>query len=350
MRAMKALRKMKAAYGCMELVDIPEPEVTRGHVKIKVEYCGICGSDMKFYHWNMRPGLNIPIPVTFGHEYSGTVVEVGEGVEGIAVGERVVSETPEIYCGKCEQCRTGNILLCSHKRSIGYQTDGAMADYVTIRQELVHKIPENVSFKEAALCEPAAVAAHAVYDKTTVQPGDTTVIFGPGTIGLLVLQMVKAAGSRAILVGMSKDEKRLAVGKALGADEILLSDEADVPAKIKELTRGRGADAAFECSGAGAVLDQAIVSLKKMGELVIVSLFKNGEIPINTFNTLVNNEIRISGSYGQRYRGWEKVLQMMSNGQLNAEAVETDVFSLTDWERGFAKAENGEGIKILLKP
>ena len=347
---MKALRKMKAACGCMELVDIPEPKAARGHVKIKVEYCGICGSDMKFYHWNMRPGLNIPIPVTFGHEYSGTVAEIGEGVEGIAVGDRVVSETPEIYCGKCEQCRTGNILLCSHKRSIGYQTDGAMADYVAIRQELVHKIPDNVSLKEAALCEPAAVAAHAVYDKAAVQPGDTVIVFGPGTIGLLVLQMVKAAGCRAILVGTGRDKRRLAIGRELGADEILSFDEEDIAEKIRELTRGRGADAAFECSGAGAVINQAIVSLKKAGELVIVSLFPNGDIPVSAFNTLVNNEIRITGSYGQRYKGWEKALQLMSSGQLNAGAIETDVFSLEDWEKGFAKAERKEGVKILLKP
>lgn len=347
---MKALRKVKPACGCMELAEIPEPQVTPGHVKIRVAFCGICGSDMKFYHWNMRPGLNIPIPVTFGHEFSGTVVELGEGVTGVAVGERVVSETPEISCGKCEQCRTGNTLLCASKRSIGYQTDGAMAEYIVIRQELLHKIPDNVTFQQAALCEPAAVAAHAVFDKTTVNPGDFAVVFGPGTIGLLVLQMAKAAGCRVALVGTAKDQKRLEVGRALGADEILVADTEDVPARLRTLTGGRGADVAFECSGAGPVLDQAVVSLKKMGELVIVSLFRNGEIPISTINTVVNNEIRISGSYGQRYGAWERVLRLLSDGKLNADLVETHVFPLERWQEGFDIAEQGAGIKILLQP
>lgn len=347
---MKALRKMKPAWGCMELTDIPEPITTPGHVKIKVAYCGICGSDMKFYHWNMRPGLHIPIPVTLGHEFSGTVSEIGEGVSGIAVGDCVVAETPEISCGTCRECRTGNSLLCSSKRSIGYQTDGAMAEYIVIKRELVHPIPHNVTLKQAALCEPAAVAAHAVFDKTAVHPGDCTVIFGPGAIGLLVLQMVKAAGCRAILAGMSGDEKRLAVGTQLGADEILLVDQADVPAQIKKLTGGCGADVIFECSGAESALNQAIVSLKKMGELVIVALFPNKNLSISAMNTIVNNEIRITGSYGQRYGSWVRVLTLLSQGKMNAEAMETHTFPMNQWQDGFDTAQQGKGIKILLQP
>ena len=347
---MKALRKMKAAYGCMQLVDIPEPPVTPGHVKVKVAYCGICGSDMKFYHWTQRPGMNIPIPVTFGHEYSGTVTEIGEGVTGISVGERVVSETPEIYCGKCEQCRTGNNLLCPSKRSIGYQTDGAMADYIVIRQELIHKIPDNVSMEEAAVCEPASVTAHAVYDKAHVQAGDVAVVFGPGLIGLLTIQHVKCSGGKVILVGMSKDTERLEIGKKLGADAIIRSDETDVVEEVKKLTGGRGADVAFECTGANIVLNQAPLLLKRTGRLVMIAFFKPGTIPIDVWNTVVNNEIEIVGAYGQRYGNWERVLKLMAAKQLDVRAVTSHIFDLKDWEAGFTITEQQQGLKVLLKP
>lgn len=347
---MRALRKMKPAYGCMELADIPEPSVTPGHVKIKVAYCGICGSDMKFYHWTQRPGMNIPIPVTFGHEYSGTVTEVGEGVTGISVGSRVVSETPEIYCGKCEQCRTGNQLLCPSKRSIGYQTDGAMADYIVIRQELIHQIPDNISFEEAAVCEPASVTAHAVYDKANIQPGDTAVIFGPGLMGLLTLQHVKCCGARAVLVGLSKDTARLEIGEKLGADRIIESDREDPVKEVMAFTNGRGADAAFECTGIGSVLNQAPRLLKRAGKLVMIAFFSAGAIPIETWNTVVNNEIEITGSYGQRYGNWERVLSLMAMKKLDVRAVTSHILPLEDWEQGFGITERQEGLKILLKP
>lgn len=347
---MKALRKIKPAYGCMQLVDIPEPVTAPGHVKVRIEYCGICGSDMKFYHWTQRPGMNIPIPVTFGHEYSGVVTEIGEGVTDIQIGDRVVSETPEIFCGKCEQCRTGNQLLCKSKRSIGYQVDGAMAEYICIRQELIHKIPDGVSFEEAAVCEPASVTAHAVYDKAHVQPGDAVLIFGPGLIGLLTLEHAKCCGAKVILAGLSKDEERLAIGKKLGADVVIKTDQSDVRDEVMKLTDGRGVDFVFECTGVGSVLNKAFGTLKRMGKMVLIAFFKPGDIPIEAWNTVVNNEIEIVGSYGQRYGNWERVLKLMDMKKLDVRAVTTHIFDLEDWEKGFGITERQEGLKVLLKP
>ena len=347
---MRALRKIRAEFGAMEIQNIPEPEMKPNYVKIKVAFAGICGSDMKFYHWTQRPGLNIPIPVTLGHEFSGAVVEVGEAVTNISVGDRVTSETPKYYCGKCEYCRTGHILLCKDKKSIGYQTDGAMAEYITVPQELVHHVPDNVALEDAALCEPASVAAHAVYDKADIGPGDMVVIFGPGPIGLLTLEHVLCCGAKAILVGLSKDAERLEIGKSLGASHIIYSDRDDVVEKVKELTGGRGADAAFECAGVGTVLNQAPRVLRRMGKLVIVSLFKPGEIPIDVWNNVVNYEIEIVGSYGQRYKNWEKVLELLSEEKLNFKPVISHIIDLENWEEAFGISERQEGLKILLKP
>jgi L-iditol 2-dehydrogenase len=347
---MKAVRKISEGPGNLDYVDIPEPTLGQGEVKIKIHSCGICGSDMKFYHWTMRPGLRIPVPVTFGHEYSGEIVEIGENVTGYKVGDRVTSETQKIVCGKCEQCRSGHFALCAEKRSIGYQTDGAFAEFICMREELLHRVPENVTLEEAAMAEPSCVAFHAVFDLGRVNPGDTVVIFGPGTIGQIVGQLAKSASAQVILIGMSADKERLDVGKNLCADNVFEADKDDIVKEIRGITNGRGADCVFECSGSGTAFDQAILSLKKQGILVGVALYKTGSIPINNLNTVVNNEIQIRGAYAHRPHNWDRVLRLMSNRQLNLLPLITHRYDLSQWKEGFTVAEQMHGIKVLLKP
>ena len=348
---MKAVRKIRPECYGTEIVDIPEPIPAPDQVKIKVKYCGICGSDMKFYHWNMRAGMNIDVPFTFGHEYCGIVTEVGSNVPNdIKVGDRVVSETCIYSCGKCEQCAKGNYLLCNNKRSIGYQADGAMAEYVVMRYQMIHHIPDNVSFEEAALTEPCAVTARAVYDLVDIMPGDIVVIYGPGAIGLLTLAHVKALNATAVVVGMEKDRKRLEVAEEIGADYILASDKCDILEEIKKITSGRGADVCFECTGAGPVLRTLPLLVKKQGTVCVIALFKPGDIAIDTWNIIVNNEITIRGSYGSRYWGWEKCLNLFSQKKINIRPVVTDIFKINDWKKAFDKAEAQEGLKILIEP
>ena len=347
---MKAIRKIKEGPGNLAYVDVPELVPAASEVKIKIHSCGICGSDMKFYHWTMRPGLRIPIPVTFGHEYSGMITEIGKDVTGFKVGDRVTSETQKIICGKCEQCLSGHFALCVDKRSIGYQTDGAFAEYICMREEIVHRVPDNVTLEEAAMTEPTCVSIHAVFDQGKVTPGDTVVVFGPGTIGQIAAQLAKSAGAEVIVIGMSSDSQRLTIAKELGADYVFAGDEIDVVKKIREITNGRGADSVFECSGSPTALDQAILSLKKRGILVEVALFKVGTLHIDNLNTLVNNEIQIRGSYAQRHHNWDRALKLMSIHQLNLLPLITHTYDLSEWQKGFEAAERMEGIKILLQP
>lgn len=347
---MKAVRKIKEGPGNLAYVNIPEPAPGPDEVKIKINFCGICGSDMKFYHWTMRPGLCIPIPVTFGHEYSGVITEIGENVTSCKVGDRVTSETQKIICGKCEQCLSGHFALCSSKCSIGYQTDGAFADYICIREEIVHHVPDNVTLEEAAMAEPSCVSIHAAFDLCCIIPGDTVVVFGPGTIGQITAQLAKTSGAEVVMVGMSSDMERLAIGKKLGADYVLVADETDVVKRIREITNGRGADSAFECSGNGIAFDQAILSLKKRGVLVEVALFKVGHIPIKNLNTIVNNEIQVRGSYAQRHHNWDIALKLMGKHQLNLLPLITHKYPFSQWQEGFSVAEKMEGVKVLLHP
>lgn len=347
---MKAVVKVKEGSGNLVYQDIPDPQPGPGEVRIKIAFSGICGSDLKFYHWTHRASLKIPIPIVLGHEFSGTVDAVGEGVARVAPGDRVTAEAPKSVCGKCDFCINGDPSFCVSKKTAGLHTDGAMAEYLCIREEIVHKIPQGVTLEEAAMTEPCAIAMHCVYDRGSIKGGDTVVVFGPGTIGLLCLQFAKVNGARVILAGTRRDEKRLAVGRALGTDEVLYADEGDASTRILELTEGRGADCVIEASGSSAALDQAILGCKKKGTVLAVGIFKVGEHPISTLNTLVNNEISLLGCYSSRHLNWPRILRMMQSGQINVKPLITHKFHLTQADEAFACAENLDGIKVLLHP
>ena len=347
---MKAVRKIQEGNGNLTCAQVPEPAVGPGMVKVKVAYCGICGSDMKFYHWTMRPGMNIPIPITFGHELSGVVCEVGEGVDDIRVGDRVVSETANVICGKCEYCISGDYLLCKNKKSIGYQTDGAMAQYICLRRPLIHKVPDNVPLKTAALSEPMCVAMRAVYDHARILPGDWVMVYGPGIIGQLSAQLARLCGARVIMVGTSADGKRLELAKELCAEHVWMADKDDIPQLVSQLTGGRGVDTVLECSGSHIAFNQAITVLRRQGSLVEVALFKVGDLPVGALNSMVNFEIRIQGSYGQRFHNWERAIKLMGSGALALEPLITHVFPLEEYDEAFRTVERMEGLKVMMRP
>src|SRR5947209_1093911 len=211
---MKAVVKTAPGVGNIDVLDIPEPETPAGHVKIAVRAAGICGTDLHIYYdeFRSRP------PVVLGHEISGEVVEVGEGVERIRVGERVTTETYFSTCGSCRFCRTGRINLCPDRRSIGSAVNGGFTSYLVVPERNVHRLPDDVSFLGGALTEPLACVVHGALELPRLVPGDVAVVAGPGAIGLLTLQAVKAAGATTIVLGTDTDEHRLRMARELGAD------------------------------------------------------------------------------------------------------------------------------------
>lgn len=343
---MKALLKKENGYGNMELVDIDEPIINSDQVKIKVAYSGICGSDIHSYKGEYK---NIRPPIVLGHEFSGVVVEVGSNVEGIKVGDRVTSETTFYVCGVCDYCKSGDYNLCPYRKGIGTQVNGSFAEYVAVRKESVHVLPDSIDLLSASLTEPLACAAHATLEKTNVELGDIVLIFGPGPIGLLTAQIVKARGAYVILAGLTKDKDRFKVALELGIDRTVDIQQENLEDIVKDFTNGYGVDKVFECSGSIKAVNSGLSLLRKKGTIIQVGLFAKSFNELD-FEKIIQKEICYIGSRSQKPSSWKLALYLLETGKVNTKAIISDIYSLDDWSKGFEKVMNGEGLKIVLKP
>lgn len=342
---MKAVRKIAPGYDNMKLEEVPEPEVSGDLVKIKPEFTGICGSDIHTFKGEYK---NPTTPVTLGHEFSGTVVEVGPEVTEYKVGDRVVSETTFTTCGVCRYCQQKDYNLCSYRKGIGTQQDGSYAEYLLAREESVHLIPENVTFEAAALTEPLACCTHAALEKTTIESSDTVLIIGPGPIGLLLAQVVKAQGAKVIMSGITQDRPRLDLGKELGVDIVVDSLKEDLAAIVMEETDGYGADKVFDCSGAAVAVNQALPLTAKKGTFVQVGIFAE---KLNKFDqeSIIQREIQYVGSRSQKPSSWDLALDLLSKGKVDADKMITKKYDLDHWREAFEAVMAGNEIKVLVK-
>lgn len=342
---MKALTKTNPGYDQMELLDMEEPKATKNFVKIKVEYSGICGSDLHSFKGEYG---NIKTPVVLGHEFSGTVVEIGEDVKTVKVGDRVTSETTFETCGTCDYCKSKDYNLCTSRRGIGTQVNGSFAEYVLSREESVHVLPENVSFLEASLTEPLACCVHAALEKTSIDKEDVVLILGPGPIGLLLAQVVKSQGAQVILSGVTKDKDRLEFGKKLGVDVVVDSLQEDLEKIVMKKTNGYGVNKAFDCSGAVPAVNQGLRLIKKKGEFVQVGLFANVENLLDQ-EAIIQREIKYIGCRSQKPSSWIKSLDLMKEKKVDTEALITKIVDLKEWRRGIEAAMEGSELKVVIR-
>lgn len=343
---MKGVVKFAVGPGNVELRDMPEPVAKPDEVKIEVKASGICGSDIHIYHGDIK--LPIKPPVIMGHEFSGVIVEVGSSVSRLKPGDRVISETPPYVCGECIHCRTGNYNICSEKRLIGYWFNGAFAKYCVVPSHLVHRLPDNVSFLSGALCEPLACCVNGVLEKTVISPGDSVVVTGPGTIGLLSLQLAKVMGAFVILCGLRGDKERLDLGRELGADMIINIQDQDPGEVITSLTSGSGADVFIECSGVPDAVRLGLQLTRRGGHYTQIGL--TGKPFILDFDDIAYKELTVRGSLGQRWISWRRGLKLLKMGLIKTEPLISDVLPLSEWKSGFEKMEKREGIKVVLEP
>ncbi|WP_042451014.1 (R,R)-butanediol dehydrogenase, partial [Bacillus anthracis] len=296
--------------------EVPEPTVKPGAVKIKVKWCGICGTDLHeylagpiFIPTEEHPLTHVKAPVILGHEFSGEVVEIGEGVTSHKVGDRVVVE-PIYSCGKCEACKHGHYNVCEQLVFHGLGGEGGgFSEYTVVPEDMVHHIPDEMTYEQGALVEPAAVAVHAVR-QSKLKEGEAVAVFGCGPIGLLVIQAAKAAGATPVIaVELSKERQELA--KLAGADYVLNPATQDVLAEIRNLTNSLGVNVSFEVTGVEVVLRQAIESTSFEGQTVIVSVWeKDATI---TPNNLVLKEKEVVGILGYRHI-FPAVIKLISSG------------------------------------
>jgi L-iditol 2-dehydrogenase len=344
MKTMQAVMKTARGEGNVALRELSQPRPGPGQVLLAVRAAGICGTDLHIYHdeYPTQP------PVVLGHELAGEVVAVGDGVTRAAVGDRVTTETYFHFCGSCRFCRGGQPNLCPERRSIGSGVDGGFAPYVVVPERNIHLLPDNLSFQEAALSEPLACVVHGALELPKVTPGDVAVVAGPGAIGLLTLQVARAAGAAVVVLGTAADRHRLALAQDLGATRVVdIGDEDPIPI-VRDLTGGWGADIVFECSGAGPAALSLLDHIRRGGQYAQVGLF--GKPVAWDLDQVCLKELRVTGNNASVPSAWRTALRLLSDGSVRTAPLISDVYPLADWEDAFQRFEQRDGVKLLLDP
>lgn len=326
-------KKMKAAVMTdlmkVEIQEVEAPKPKPDEVLIKIEYVGVCGSDLHYYEHGRIGDFLVETPFILGHEAAGTVVETGSGVKDLKVGDRVALE-PGKTCGKCEFCKSGKYNLC--KDVIFFATppvNGVFQEYVAHEAGLCFKLPENVSTMEGALIEPLAVGLHAALQGDATL-GQTAVVTGTGCIGLCSLLSLKAMGVSKIIV-VDIMEKRLQKALELGADYIINGKEEDTLGRIMELTNGKGFDIGIETAGSQITASQLIKSAKKGSTIVFVGYSASGEMTL-PIGMALDKELNFKTVF--RYRNiYPMAIEAVSKGQINVKDIVTDYFELNDIQK-----------------
>ncbi|UCE10030.1 MAG: zinc-binding dehydrogenase [Candidatus Thorarchaeota archaeon] len=341
---MRGLVKTARGEGNLELQDLEEPRPKPNEVLIEVKAAGICGSDIHIKH---DQSFYTP-PVVLGHEYSGVVVEIGQDVQSVAVGDRIVSPATA-YCGQCYHCKTGcvNRCTCPDKRILGVSlADGAFAKFMTVPEFIIHKVPESLSFEEAALAEPTACVVHSLAESTPITPGDVVVVQGPGTMGLLATQVAKTMGAGSVIVtGITSDRWRLDIAEMIGADLTIDVQKEEADEVVKSHSDGLGADVVIEASGAGPARSQALEFVKSTGHISLLGV--QGKPTEINLDYMIEKELTMVGTWGTLPSSWVTTLRMMASGQIDVKPLITHKIPLIDWERGFELMESQKAIKVL---
>lgn len=344
---MKNTEAILVTPGTMKIQDAPMPEPKDDEVLLKVEYVGICGSDIHgFESGPFIPPKDPNQKIGLGHECGGTVVGVGSKVKKIKVGDRVNIE-PGIPCGKCKFCLSGHYNICPDVDFLATQPNyrGALTNYITHPESLTYKLPDNMDTMEGALVEPAAVGMHAAME-ADVKPGKKIVILGAGCIGLMTLQACRVMGATEIVV-VDMIEKRLDMAAKLGAMETINGGKEDTVARAKEILGDLGADIVFETAGARATAAQTTKLVMRGGRIMIVGTVP-GDTPVNFLS--INREVKIQTVF--RYaNNYPMTIEAISSGRFDVKSMVTDIYDYKDVQRAFEESlsRKSEIIKGVIK-
>lgn len=339
---MQAIVKEKKGPGFV-FKRVKDPKPKEDEVLIKVKAVGICGTDVPI----LKGIREVPIPLIPGHEFAGDIVEIGSKVKEFSVGDRV---TPAIVinCGLCYYCRKGLETLCDNIIETGIHVDGAFAEYVTIPEKVLHKLPENMTYEQGASIDPIASAYHPV-KKACIGSEDTVVVFGPGPIGLYALQIAKAEGAKKVIsVGVKGDEERLELAKKLGADYTVNLGEEDLLESISKLTDNRMADVVIEATGHPSVFDMVLSVVRKHGTVVMVGIFH--EPATANIAQIVRREIQIKGSICYTWVDYKECIDLVKAGKVKVEPMISHTFDLKDMDKALEVIDQRKAIKIIMYP
>jgi L-iditol 2-dehydrogenase len=336
------MRRVKLTAPKQAVVEeVPKPKPGPEQILMKIAYSGICGSDL---HASIGKHPFVPLPATPGHEFSGWVDEIGEGVSGFKKGDRVTSE-PNLVCGVCYNCRIGRYNICESLRVMGCQGDGAMADYFLLPANKTVSIPANLSLKHAALVEPVAVGTHATH-----RAGDlfmkNVVIVGSGMIGLGVLACVVQAGAANIWV-TDFDDSRLKLAKEMGATKVVNAKE-DIIKIIKKEAGYEGVDVVFECVGIGAALRTSMDLIRKGGKVIVMGVYGD-EATIKAAD-LQDREMELIGTLMYTMRDVKEAIKLIADKKVPSDKIIGKVFTIDQCNEAFEYArDHKENIKTVIE-
>lgn len=315
----------------ISVTDRERPSYDSDQALVAVHSSGVCGSDAHAYLY--EGGYEwVSIPRIMGHEYAGTVVEVGDAVETVEPGDRIV-ENPTRNCGTCFQCKNGQSNVCQRFSLKGMHRDGAYAEYTVADAANLHVVPEDVPLEHAAITEPLSVATRAVFERSSITPGDTVLVEGPGPIGVLLANVVDSIGAQVVVSGLGRDtDYRLPLLEGMGIETINLDDRS-LDETTDELTDGVGFDVIVDSTGHPSGVEQAVDLIRKGGEILIVGLPGSpSDVPVST---LVRGEVTVETSYGSMWRDFDRALAMLAEGVVDAESIVDSSFSPSDPEEAF---------------
>lgn len=317
----------------LELQTVPMPRAKAGEIVIKLETVGVCGSDVHYYQKGAIGDFKVEFPFILGHECAGIVVETGEGVHKLKIGDRVALE-PGVPCGKCEMCRTGHYNLCPDVQFLATPPyDGCLMKYIAFPAEYAFKLPDHMSPEQGALVEPMAIGMNAAFTGG-VKTGDTVVVFGAGCIGLVTMLAAKAAGATKVIVS---DVIPLRLEKALelGADSVINSKEQNVVEEVKRLT-GMGPDVVLDCAGFSETIRAAVQIAKPAATIVVVGMGTD-EINGVPLGPISAKELKITSIF--RYKNmYPRTISAIADGKIKVDGIVTKRFTFDQTAEAFASA------------
>ncbi len=338
---MKALVKSRRAPGIW-LEDIPEPKIGINDVLIRVTHTGICGTDLHIYQWDDWAQSTIPVPMAIGHEFVGTIVEVGSNVSDFHPGE-VVSGEGHVVCGRCRNCLAGRRHLCAHSRGVGVNRPGAFAEYLCLPMTNIWRHKENVNREVAAIFDPFGNAVHTALSFPVL--GEDVLVTGAGPIGLMTIPVVRHAGARFVVV-TDLNAYRLELARKLGATVAVDPRQTSLEEVQRQLGMQEGFDVGLEMSGNPAAFRQMIAGMSHGAKIAMLGI-PAGEMAIN-WRDVIFNMLTIKGIYGREmYETWYKMTVMIESG-LDISPVITHRFDYRDFEQGFAVMASGMSGKVIL--
>ncbi|KGP73515.1 L-threonine 3-dehydrogenase [Pontibacillus yanchengensis] len=342
---MKAIVKHHQGEGA-QLQEVPIPAIRENEVLIKVKATSICGTDVHIYNWDEWSASRVHTPYVFGHEFAGEVVEIGEHVTMVDVGDYVSAET-HIVCHKCPQCLTGQYHICENTQIIGVDTQGCFAEYVALPESNLWVNPSDMPTDIASVQEPMGNAVHTVLNGEVA--GKNVAIIGCGPIGLMAVGVAKAAGASQVLA-FDVNPYRLQLAEQMGATTVIHSGNEDPVERAKSLTNEHGVDVVCEMSGHPKAMDQGFKMITNGGRVSILSLPVR-PVTLDVTNDIVFKGVQVQGITGRKmFKTWQQVSRLLQSKQVDLAPIITHHLPLEEFEKGFSLMNAGQCGKVVLHP